>query len=210
MSGQRVLVVTGGPLPRAIGRLPEADMVIAADRGADNAIALGLTVDLLVGDLDSVSQETLAACNTVVQHPVDKDDTDLELALAAAVDTGADVVTVVTSAGGRFDHALANLLVAASDRWSALKVDLVVDRARVHVVRDEVVLEGRVGEPVSLLAVGGPVSGVSTTGLRWPLNGARLEAGLGLGVSNEFAQPEATVTVGTGVVLVILPDPEQP
>ena len=61
MSGQRVLVITGGPLPRAIGRLPEADMVIAADRGADNAIALGLTVDLLVGDLDSVSEETLAA-----------------------------------------------------------------------------------------------------------------------------------------------------
>ena len=210
MSGQRVLVVTGGPLPRAIGRLPEADMVIAADRGADNAIALGLTVDLLVGDLDSVSREALAACNTVAQHPVDKDDTDLELALAAAVDTGAGMVTVVTSAGGRFDHALANLLVAASDRWSALKVNLVIDRARVHVVRDKVVLEGRVGEPVSLLAVGGPVSGVSTTGLRWSLNGARLEAGLGLGVSNEFAQPEASVTVGTGVVLVILPSPEQP
>ena len=142
MSGQQVLVVTGGPLPRAIGRLPEADMVIAADRGADNAIALGLTVDLLVGDLDSVSQEALAACNTVAQHPVDKDDTDLELALAAAVDTGAGMVTIVTSAGGRFDHALANLLVAASDRWSALKVDLVIDRARVHVVRDKVVLEG--------------------------------------------------------------------
>ena len=210
MSGQRVLVVTGGPPPRAIGRLPEADIVIAADRGADNAIALGLTVDLLVGDLDSVSEETLAACHTVVQHPVDKDVTDLELALAAAVDAGAGVVTVVTSAGGRFDHALANLLVAASDRWSALKVDLVVDRARVHVVRDTVVLEGRVGEPVSLLAVGESVSGVSTTGLRWPLSGTRLEAGLGLGVSNEFAQPEASVTVGTGVVLVIVPSPEQP
>jgi thiamine pyrophosphokinase len=185
-------------------------MVIAADRGADNAIALGLTVDLLVGDLDSVSQETLAACNTVAQHPVDKDATDLELALAAAVDTGAGAVTVVTSAGGRFDHALANLLVAASDRWSALKVDLVVDGARVHVVRDKVVLEGPVGGPVSLLAVGGPVSGVSTTGLRWPLRGAPLEAGFGLGVSNEFAQPEASVTVGTGVVFVILPSPEQP
>ncbi len=185
-------------------------MVIAADRGADNAIALGLTVDLLVGDLDSVSEETLAACNTVAQHPVDKDVTDLELALAAAVDAGADMVTVVTSAGGRFDHALANLLVAASDRWSALKVDLVVDRAHVHVVRDTVILQGRVGEPVSLLAVGQPVSGVSTTGLRWPLSGARLEAGLGLGVSNEFAQSEASVTVGTGVVLVIVPSPEQP
>ena len=210
MSGQRVLVITGGPLPRAVGRLPEADMVIAADQGADNAIALGLTVDLLVGDLDSVSEETLAACHTVVQHPVDKDVTDLELAMAAAVDAGAGVVTVVTSAGGRFDHALANLLVAASDRWSALKVDLVVDRARVHVVRGTVVLEGRVGEPVSLLAVGESVSGVSTTGLRWPLSDARLEAGLGLGVSNEFAQPEASVAVGTGVVLVIVPSPEQP
>ena len=110
----------------------------------------------------------------------------------------------MTSAGGRLDHALANLLIAASDRWSTLRIDLVVDQAHIYVVRDEVELEGRVGEPVSLLAVGGPAGGVSTTGLHWPLGGAQLETGLGFGMSNKFALPRATVTVDTGVLLVIL------
>ena len=109
MSGLRVLVVTGGPLPWATGRLPEADMVIAADRGADNAIALGLTVDLLVGDLDSVSEETLAACHTVVQHPIDKDVTDLELALAAAVDAGAGVARASVYPDHRCGYGVAQL-----------------------------------------------------------------------------------------------------
>ena len=210
MSVQRVLIVAGGPPPRTVGRLPETDLVIAADRGADHAIALGLTVDLLVGDLDSVSPEALAACSRVVQHPPDKDDTDLELALAAAMEAGASSATVVASAGGRFDHALANLLVTSSNRWSALKVNLIVDRAHVHVVRDEVALKGEVGEPVSLLAVSGLATGVSTLGLRWTLADARLEIGSGLGVSNEFTSQNAKVTVGSGVVLVVLPSPRLP
>ena len=51
VTGGHALVVTGGPLPTNQGPLPSADLVIAADGGADNAANLGLAVDLVVGDL---------------------------------------------------------------------------------------------------------------------------------------------------------------
>ncbi|MBT5085466.1 MAG: thiamine diphosphokinase, partial [Actinobacteria bacterium] len=78
------LVFLGGPAPALTAPLPSAEFVIAVDRGADHALALGYSVDLLVGDLDSVSAAGRLAAIEIEQHPVDKDETDLELALAAA------------------------------------------------------------------------------------------------------------------------------
>jgi thiamine pyrophosphokinase len=60
---------------------------------------------------------------------------------------------------------------------------------------------------VTLLAVGGAVTGVRTTGLRYPLHGETLTPGSSRGVSNELVEPVATVTVATGVLLVAVPSP---
>ena len=204
MTGGHALVVTGGPIPANQGPLPSADLIIAADGGADNAAALGLTVDLVIGDLDSVSSAAVARAKKVERHPEDKDETDLELALSAAVAAGTGSVTVVGTLGGRVDHALANLLVAAGDRWANLRIDLRIDGARAWVVRDHVEVVAQVGDVVSLLAVGGRATGVTTTGLDWPLADAEVKPGLGLGLSNRMAAPKAEVVVNDGTLLVIL------
>ena len=204
MTGEHALVVTGGPLPANQGPLPSADLVIAADGGADNAVALGLIVDLVVGDLDSASSAAVARAKKVEHHPADKDETDLELALGAAVAAGVRSVTVVGTLGGRVDHALTNLLVAASDRWSNLRIDLRIDGTRAWVVRDHVEVVAKVGDVVSLLAVGGRAAGVTTTGLVWPLSDAEVEPGVGLGLSNRMAAPKAEVLVDDGTLLVIM------
>jgi hypothetical protein len=88
-----VIVIGGGEIdPRVVAHLPADRMVIAADSGLDHAMELGLEVDLLVGDLDSVSQpalaEAIARGTPVERHRPDKDATDTELALAAAVERG--------------------------------------------------------------------------------------------------------------------------
>ena len=204
MTCEHALVVTGGPLPANQGPLPCADLIIAADGGADNAAALGLTVDLVVGDLDSASSAAVARAKKVERHPADKDETDLELALGAAVAAGVRSVTVVGTLGGRVDHALANLLVAAGDRWSNLRIDLRIDGTRAWVVRDHVEVIAQVGDVVSLLAVGGRAAGVTTTGLVWPLTDAEVEPGVGLGLSNLMAAPKAEVVVDDGMLLVIV------
>ncbi|HET7652440.1 MAG TPA: thiamine diphosphokinase [Acidimicrobiales bacterium] len=206
-----VVVLAGGESVAAGPRLPvtDTDLVIAADSGVHHARALGLHVDLVVGDLDSVDARELDAVveagATVERHPVDKDATDLELALHAAVDRGAERIVVLGAGGGRFDHFLANVLVLASPAFAGARVEALVGAARVVVVHDKAVVDGEPGDLLTLLPVGGPAEGVRTTGLRFALDGERLDAGTTRGVSNELTGNQATITVDGGVLLVVQP-----
>jgi thiamine pyrophosphokinase len=202
-----VVVVASGPGPALT--LPVAQTVVAADGGLDRALALGLDVDVVIGDLDSVSAEALAAAESagvrVVPHPAAKNATDLELALDEAVAVGARRVLVVGSSEGRLDHLLASLLLLASERYAGLELDAVVGDAVVHVVRDERVLRGSTGEILTLAPLGGRAAGVVTAGLEYPLVGETLEPGSTRGVSNVFLGDEAKVTLTSGVLLAVRP-----
>lgn len=204
-----VVVVASGQGP-AVG-LPPARVVVAADGGLDRAASLGLEVDVVVGDLDSVSPSALeraeAAGVRIVRHPTAKDATDLELALDEAVALGAKRVLVVASDGGRLDHLLASLLLLASDRYAGLELDGLFGETLVHVVRGERAFPGRPGELVTLLPLGGRATGVTAEGLEYPLAGETLEPGTTRGVSNVFTGADARVAVGAGVLLAIRPDP---
>lgn len=203
-----VVVVASGEGPELT--LPQAATVVVADGGLDRARALGLDVDVVVGDLDSVTPEALAAAEAagtrVVRHPQAKDATDLELALDEARATGARHVLVVASAGGRLDHLVASLLLLGVDRYAGLELDAWVGPTLVHVVRGERVLQGVPGELVTLVPLGGPAHGVTTAGLEYPLHGETLEPGFTRGVSNVFAEPHARVTLAAGVLLAIRPE----
>ena len=211
MSEEIVVVVTGGnpPDPRSVLRVPPGAPVIAADRGLDYALALGLDVTVAVGDFDSVTTEALAAAEKagvpIERHPPDKDATDLELALDAAVGMAPGRILVLAGTGGRLDHELSALLLLASDRYAAADVDALVGAARVHVVRGSRELVGQRGELCTLLAANGSAVGVTTEGLQYPLRGERLEPGSSRGVSNVFEGEAARVEVERGVLLAILP-----
>ena len=207
-----VLVFAGGDAldPRWHGSLPRDAFVIAADSGLEHVRALGRRADLVVGDLDSVSDETLTLARQsdvpIESHPADKDATDLELALRAAKRHGADRVTILGAGGGRLDHFLANVLLLAHADFAGFSVQAFVGNAHVHVFRHVVELHGAVGSLVSLLPVGGPARGVRTAGLRWPLTDDDLRHGSTRGVSNEMTSDIATVTLREGVLLAIQPD----
>lgn len=206
-----VLLFTGGdPVDPSVAlRLPEHALVIAADSGLAQAVALGRHVDLAVGDFDSVDPVALRAAidaGTVIErHPTAKAETDLELGLVAAATRGARRIVVVGGHGGRVDHFLGGALLLASDRFAEIAISAHVGAARVHVVRDEVTLEGDVGSLVSLLAVGGDAEGVWTDGLEYKLCGEQLRAGSTRGVSNVLVAPVATVTLASGVLLAVQP-----
>ena len=210
------VVVTGGPhgheLPHACPRA--ADLVVAVDSGLHLAHALGWRPGLVVGDLDSVRDEALeraiAEGTQVERHPTDKDATDLELALDHVLADGADVVTVIGSAAGRFDHLLGGVLVLASPRYTSMRIDAWLDGAHVVVVHDARSIRAATGSYVSILPVNGPADGVRTTGLKWPLHGERLEPGTSRGTSNELLDDVAHVSVDAGTVLVVVPQEESP
>lgn len=205
------MLFSGGeePLPPwAEGEIPDDAYLVAADSGLDHALALGLDVDLVVGDLDSVTQRALdESVATLERHSPDKNATDLELALVAVARLSPDRVVVLGGQGGRFDHLLATVDLLASPRWAGFDLEWVSDRARIRFARVGVTLHGTVGSTLTLLARGGPAVGVTTTGLRWPLTGETLLPGHTRGVSNVFTTPVATIRMDDGLIVAIQPDP---
>jgi thiamine pyrophosphokinase len=221
--GHRAVIVVGGGGPVAPGtlaHLPPGAPVVAADSGIDGALALGLRVDVAVGDFDSVTSAGLAAAEAagavVERHPADKDATDLALAIdaaAAMVDDGGELVVLGTE-GGRLDHLLAGLLALTDPALPRLRAHL--GSATVHVLHgpQTLRLDAAAGALVTLLPVGGDATGVRTEGLRYPLHGERLAAGTTRGVSNvvvadadavDDVDAGAVVSLEAGTLLVVLP-----
>lgn len=205
------LIVAGGtrPDPLVVGALPEVDRCIAADSGADLALAAGLHVDLVIGDLDSVSEGGLDRARDmgaeVRSFPRDKDATDLELAIEAAHQEPLDRLIIIGLAGGRLDHALANIGALAAAARPGVDVDGLIGSARLAVIQGKRALEGALGETLSLLPVLGRVEGVTTSGLEYELRGEPLDAGSARGMSNRFIAREAVIEVRSGILVAIQP-----
>ena len=192
-------------------------LVVAADGGVRHAAAFDLAVDRWVGDGDSTGAEeleALAAAGVAIERvAVDKDESDTELALLAAIAAGADVVTILGGLGGvRVDHAIANLALLQHDALAqrdarlydeaGARLSLLAgpDRHGLPVARN---LTGRVGDLVSLVPLGESAQHVETQGLRYPLDGETLILGRARGLSNVRTAPTARVSLGSGRLLVI-------
>ncbi len=191
-------------------RLAAADLVFAADGGAQLAWSAGRLPDAVVGDFDSldpVSRARLAAggCE-LLQYPPEKDETDLELTLQLAAERGATSIEVLGAFGGRrLDHALANVFVLAHPGLAGLPVTLADPQHEVRLLRgpDGIDLAGRPGDLVTLLPLSARATGISTAGLRYPLHDGVLERGRSRGVSNELLERQATVRLQGGLLLVV-------
>ncbi len=190
--------------------------VIAADGGLARARALGLAPGLLVGDLDSVDPALVRVAEasgiTVLRASTDKDESDAELALLEAVRRGAMRITVLGAFGGpRLDHALANLWLLAHQGLAGIDVILLDAGSRASLVTAPAPdgsavhrpLAGPVGATVSLLPLGGDVTGITTAGLRYPLRDEPLRTGPARGLSNIRTAAAAAVTVRAGRLLVV-------
>ena len=193
-------------------RLPQPADVIAADSGLTVASALGLAVDHLVGDLDSVDPAAIEAAEaggtTVDRYPAEKDATDLELALDAALTRGARQVAVVDAGGDRLDHLLGNVLLLASAAFAGTAIEGFCGEARVAVARggeDALTITGEPGSLVTLLPVGGAARGIVTDGLRYSLHAEELAPGTTRGVSNELLGDRGSVRLSDGTLLVVQP-----
>lgn len=203
------LVLAGGSVhagARLHERMAGADMIVAADGGLRHAEALGLTPDLLVGDLDSVRAADLDLWPDLPQErfPADKDAMDLELAIDAAWARGAHEVRVVGGFGGRLDQTVAAALVALRYATRGLRVALLDGRHDAHPLGpgdlfDEALPDRTV---FSLLAIAAPAT-LDVSGAAYELTRGELPPGVGLGLSNE-ARGGPRVRVHDGQVLLIV------
>jgi thiamine pyrophosphokinase len=228
-AAMRALVVAEGDVPRREaldaawpGWDAGVSLIVAADGGWDKAASLGLRPDLLVGDADSLPEARFVALAAegvpIERSPTDKDESDTELALLAAIRRGATHVTVLGALGGkRFDHALANVGLLSLPDPEIVEVELLDGATRVRLLRApsaggacgaagatvSCALTGQTGDLVSLLPLGVPALGVTTHGLLYPLHDGTLPLGPARGLSNVRIAAGASVTLREGRLLVV-------
>ena len=205
-------------MPESSGEGGGADLVIAADGGLRWAQKLGVHVDVVVGDMDSVDAAALAEVEAggteIVRHDPDKDATDLELALLLACERGASSITLIGGHGGRLDHFLGNIALLAS-LPKGVQAQALMGETEIFVIHGyemrgtekqcgELSLSGEPGRLVSLIPWGGDAAGIKTEGLRWPLAAETLPLGTSRGISNEMTGTQAEVSLESGALLVIV------
>lgn len=210
---RRTLILTNGELLDSAALKARIDtwspdQIIAADGGSRHASTLGLQIDLIVGDLDSIEdaqRETLRAQGTRIEHyKAEKNETDLELALLRAVEQGAAEIAVVGIVGDRLDMVLANIHLLTQEALNPIRAELWLGRQTAWLIRppgEE--FAGAPGDIMSLIPLKGDVIGVTTSGLAYPLQGETLYFGPARGVSNVMEQELCRVDLEAGILLAV-------
>src|SRR3989454_5603486 len=204
-----VVVAHGDVLPSDRAAIDDKDLVVAADGGALALERWKILPHLVVGDMDSLGDagiERLARQGIgVAKFPAAKDESDLELAVAQAINAGAKEIVLLGALGGeRIDHEVANLLLLADPGYDGVRIEARRGALRIRAIRGKASLPhpGPVSALVTLLPVNGDAEGVTTEGLRFPLRDETLRFGRARGLSNEVASMPAKVTVRKGSLLV--------
>ena len=207
---QRIIILANGELPdidKALSFIQSGDYIICADGGTRHALALGIRPNLIIGDMDSAEQgavKNFKDAGVIVEpYPQDKNETDLELAINRAIELDPQQIIIVAALGGRLDQTLANITLLTDPRLSKLDIRLDDGVEEVYLCQDQAQIHGRSGDIVSLIPWQGDVSAVQTSALKWPLRKETLYPDKTRGVSNEMLGGTASVSIGSGLLLIV-------
>lgn len=197
----------GAMVQRALTHAPDA-LVVAADGGARVAAYYGVKVDVVIGDMDSLSAaeiEALARSGAELHRfSEEKNETDLELALMLVCERGASWIRIVGAVGDRLDQTLSNIYLLALPALEGRDARIVAGTQETRLVqRGTTVIDGAAGDTISLIPLNGAVRGVRTEGMYYPLRDEDLFFGLARGVSNVMTGAQASVTTRAGVLLLV-------
>ena len=202
----KAYIYTGGSIyPQNITEHPKGKCVtIAADSGYSNAKLLGETVDILLGDLDSLGEKNIPKSVEVLKVPAEKDFTDTQLAVQYATDKGANEIYIIGGLDGRLDHTMSNIAILRDLADKNIHAVITDGNNRIRYVRaTSTLLAKSQFKYVSLLADGEKVKGVSVEGCKYPLKRATLRRERQFAVSNELTGNVAFVSVRRGGVFII-------
>lgn len=210
MTQQKIFIFANGVLSKTDWlreEITSSDLIVAADGGLNHLQTLELAPYLLIGDLDSVSANQVdwakAKGSQVDRYPIAKNETDLELALLAAKKLGAGEIVIVAGLGGRLDQLLGNLSLLRLPELNDCFVRFEDGCEEVFLIRGQAEIHGQPGDTVSLLPMWGPVEGVTTQNLSYPLLGETLYPEHTRGISNVMTMEIASVSVSSGDLLCI-------
>jgi thiamine pyrophosphokinase len=203
----RAVIIANGEINPPV-QFITGNVLIAADGGARHCLTLGLQPDIVIGDLDSLSEEHLftlkAAGAQIVRFPTRKDFTDLELAVQHAQGLGVDEIVIYGALGRRWDQTFANLLLAGAS--TRCRIKLLAGEQEISFLRGGMTLplEGDPGDTVSLIPLSGAAEGITTRNLEYPLADEDLPLGSTRGVSNILLGEKAEVSLREGLLVCVV------
>lgn len=179
------------------------DIIIAADGGYDSLLENGYLPDLLIGDFDSIRAEIPSDIN-IIRHPKEKDETDMFLAYGEGVKLGYTEFVMLGATGGRLDHTYANLSLLLYAKERGHNVTVMDEHGIILCLKNEAIaLAGNKGATFSVFAMDGVATGVSIKCAKYEADDVTLSPSFPLGVSNEFTDGDARISVENGTLLVI-------
>ena len=186
------------------------DCMIAADSGMNFLHRNKIIPDIIAGDFDSVDDDSLDEFSSLSDveilrlNPI-KDDTDTEFVIREAIRRGATEIVILGATGTRLDHALANVYLLGIGLEEEVKIQIVDAHNRIRMITDtmEIAKTEQFGDFVSVLPMLGDAEGVTLTGVKYPLQDAKLNSFSSLGISNEITDERATISVKKGTLLII-------
>ncbi len=203
-----IIVASGNLLfsPEIKNLLKKTDLLIAADGGASHLKQMDIHPHVIIGDMDSIHPATRQFfeknLTPIITHPSRKNSTDTDLCIDFAIKKGATAITLVGVTGTRLDHTLANIFLLKKLADLGIKSKILDAHNEVYLVTDHLELNGEKGALLSVIPISDTVTGLTFTGLEYPLEDACIPMGSSLGISNYFSQTSATISIATGVLLV--------
>ena len=210
---RRAIIFANGRMdgpPEIVKSLQSSDLIIAADGGIHHCESLGITPNVIIGDFDSLDSTKASVFKhigvEIIQYPIHKDETDLELALQFTLMQDVTEVFIIGALGARWDMTVANILQIAHPKFSSLKIRLLDGSQELLLLREgeQIDIQGRPGYQISLIPIAGDARGITTHGLEYPLNDEILYFGSSRGISNTFLQDHAWIVVREGILLCII------
>ena len=199
------ILFIGGAGPtesQARSLLKQGTKFVAADSGLELALALGIIPDLLVGDMDSISDPTLIESippEKRLVFPQDKDETDTEIGLRILHEMGANRIIMLGGGEGRFDHFLGLYKLFEGDVFPRIWM---TGREYIELVDSETTIPSHPGQIFSFFPIDDSVAGLWSRGLRWSLDGIVWQKGQA-SISNEAVAETISVGVTQGLILAV-------
>ncbi len=178
------------------------DYLVGVDGGTQFAYNHSLNPDLIIGDMDSLDPAVLffyekKGCRIVKYQP-EKDNTDSAIAIEYAMNCNATQIILAGGVGDRFDHSYANICLLNYITSRDIDAKIITDKHVLQIITSELSFQGEKGKTLSLLPFAGDVTGVTLTGLKYPLNNATLVLDSPIGISNIIEEDEAIIRIDEG------------
>ncbi len=205
MAKKAVLVCNGSVNTKYLfSQIGKTDFLIAVDGGANKLVKTSHSLDLIIGDMDSITKSTLKKFRNVkmLKFPREKDFVDLELALNYCVENKFREIVVLGAVGTRADMNLTNVFLL-SQLPKNVNAKIVHENQEIFLVPKKLSIEGVPGEKISFLPVKGDVTGLTLEGFRYELENFDLRFGIGKGLSNEFKSKKGRVSFQEGILLCV-------